>query len=126
MQKSSAHCLLTTTGTLRTAWTKKNDGLSHRDQTAAEIARDMGYSDLYDILCPIIRHPIPFTVLDRLQQQLHTLLRELISDATLESTLRLPELSVITELETPMLRFPIYRTGELLWVSNITTDEDVS
>jgi hypothetical protein len=79
----------------------------------------MGYQELYMLLCPTIRHPLPPQVLARLQDQLHTLLKTLINDARLSSVLRFPEVSVLTELNNPLLRFPIFRQGILLWVCSV-------
>lgn len=109
-------------GTLRTAWTNEHEGLTYRDETAAEIARDMGYLELYALLCPIIRHPLPSRVMGNLQEQLHTLLKSLINDGRLSSMLRLPEVSVLTELETPLLRFPVHQQEKLQWVSRSFPD----
>lgn len=76
----------------------------------------MGYHEIYTALCPIIRHPVPADVLARLQDQLHTLLRTIINDSILAAVLWFPELSVLTELKAPLLRFPVYRSGNLQWV----------
>ena len=116
MVESRRRSWLTLTGTFRTAKISEDDPLPHPDMTAAEIAQSMGYSDLFDALAPIVCHSLPPTVQDRLQSQLHWLLKDLVRDHSVLQ-LRLPELSVLTELENPVMWFPVYvdRTGA--WVS---------
>lgn len=76
--------------------------------TAAEIARELGFTDLYDILAPIIYHCVPSAVLAMLQTHFHDLIRFDLRGATQElTTLRLPELVVLTELRMPMMWFPL-------------------
>lgn len=104
-------------GTLRTARTSEDDPLSYWDMTAAEIAREMGYQDLLDILAPVVRHCLPAETLRHLQQQLHGLLKDLISNDSLLLQLQLPELVVLTELENPVMWFPVYSAGIRCWVS---------
>jgi hypothetical protein len=94
-------------GLLRTAWTNSGE-LPHRDMTAAEIARELGFTDLYDILAPIIYHCVPSAVLAMLQTHFHDLIRFDLRGATQElATLRLPDLVVLTELRMPMMWFPL-------------------
>jgi hypothetical protein len=85
--------------------------------TALEIAREMGYHGLFDLLAPVIRHPLPPATVDRLQQQLNYLLKDLINDEPLFRQLRVPELSVLTELENPVMWFPVSKARARLWVS---------
>jgi hypothetical protein len=76
--------------------------------TAAEIARELGFTDLYDVLAPVIYHCVPSTVLAMLQTHFHDLIRFDLRGATQElATLRLPDLAVLTELKMPMMWFPL-------------------
>ena len=77
----------------------------------------MGYRHLFEILTPVVRHPLPNDTIRALQQQLHRLLKTLIQDETFALRLRLPELSVVTELEHPVIWFPIFSSRARLWVS---------
>jgi hypothetical protein len=76
--------------------------------TAAEIARELGFTDLYDILAPVIYHCVPNAVLATLQTHFHDLIRFDLRGAAQElATLRLPDLVVLTELRMPMMWFPL-------------------
>ncbi|GFF49737.1 hypothetical protein IFM61606_05377 [Aspergillus udagawae] len=95
-------------GAFRTLPTNKSKGEGrYEDLTAVEIAREVGYSDLWDILTPVIRHFVPPRVLLDLEEKFHALIHaELAGFAHLEH-LRLPQLVVLTELENPEMWFPI-------------------
>lgn len=96
----------TEAGTLRTNWTNPKEFL-HRDMTAIEMAREMGYSHLYNILSPIIRHNLPPMALHCLQKQFHDIIRTDLGLQGEANDIRLPELVVLTELEVPEMWFPL-------------------
>ena len=76
--------------------------------TSLELARYFGYSQMYDILSPIIRISIPYKSLELLQEQFHTLIREELSPQVVDDLhLRLPHLESLIELEAGMMRFPL-------------------
>lgn len=76
--------------------------------TAAEIARDSGFSDLYNVLAPVIYHCVPSGVLAALQTHFHDLIRFHLRASTEKlANLRLPDLVVLTELKVPMMWFPL-------------------
>jgi hypothetical protein len=78
------------------------------DMTAGEIARELGFSYLSNILVPVIRHYIPARILLDLQDKLHSLIRKDLDDEAIPiEYLRLPELIVLTELQEPEMWFPI-------------------
>lgn len=80
--------------------------------TAAEIARHFRRRDLATILEATIYHHVAQTVLDTLQDHFHALIRKEVGPWTLEfSTLRLPDLVVLTELKSPLMWFPLKSTG---------------
>jgi hypothetical protein len=80
--------------------------------TAAEIARDSGFTDLYNVLAPVIYHCVPSTVLATLQTRFHDLIRFDFHESTHElANLRLPDLVVLTELKVPMMWFPLKPRG---------------
>jgi hypothetical protein len=79
----------------------------------------MGFLQLTRILAPIILHPLPPVTVDKLQTQLHRLIKSLIDDETFVIRLRLPVLTVLTELEDPIMWFPVFQNGVKRWVSEI-------
>ncbi|RHZ66867.1 uncharacterized protein CDV56_105112 [Aspergillus thermomutatus] len=95
-------------GAFRTLPTARTKGeFRYQDLTAVEIAREVGYSDLWDILTPVIRHFVPARVLIDLEQKLHELIHTELAGFALPKYLRLPQLVVLTELENPEMWFPI-------------------
>lgn len=80
--------------------------------TAAEIARNLGYTDLYTVLAPIIYHFVPHAVLTTLQAHFHDLIRNDLRARPHEiAELRLPDLVVLTELRVPLMWFPLKPEG---------------
>jgi hypothetical protein len=76
--------------------------------TAAEIARELGYTDLFTVLAPTIYHCVPYDVLATLQEHFHGLIRLQLHQLPQElANLRLPELVVLTELRVPLMWFPL-------------------
>ena len=55
--------------------------------------------------------------MERLQQQLRWLLKDLIRHDLLFLQVRVPELSVFSELENPIIWFPVHINGVRTWVS---------
>lgn len=91
-------------GTLRT----RTSEYDYPDMTALELARLFGYTHMYDILSPIVRHAIPHKTLKLVQQQFHTLIKHELSPQTVdEQHIRLPELEVLTELDGGPMWFPL-------------------
>ena len=98
-------------GLLRTAWTNPSE-LPNRNMTALEIAMAIGRSDLVDLLNSEILYPISHTILTTLQIHFHNLIRSSLSARPNElAFLRLPDLLVLTELEVPMMWFPLKSEG---------------
>ncbi|KAH6667471.1 hypothetical protein B0J14DRAFT_704554 [Halenospora varia] len=92
---------------LRTSWTDSSE-LPYRRMTAAEIARELGYTDLFTLLAPTIYHCVPYDVLATLQEHFHGLIRLQLHQLPQElANLRLPELVVLTELRVPLMWFPL-------------------
>ncbi|KAM0110706.1 hypothetical protein V6000_003688 [Aspergillus fumigatus] len=95
-------------GAFRTLPTKKTKGeFRYQDLTAVEIARELGYSDLWEILTPVIRHFVPARILMNLEQKFHELIHAELAGFAHLKYLRLPQLVVLTELENPQMWFPI-------------------
>jgi hypothetical protein len=92
-------------GTIPTAQTK----FRYQDLTPVEIARDLGYTSIIPILEPRIRNFIPARVILGLQKHFHELLRTELESLVpgLSTSLRLPVLSALTELDTPEMWFPV-------------------
>lgn len=76
--------------------------------TALELARQFGYTQMYDILSPVVRHPIPLQTLQLLQEQFHGLIKqELGSQVVDDQHMHLPQLEVLTELDGELMWFPL-------------------
>lgn len=92
-------------GTLRTQWT--DDPFSYYDMTPLDLAQELGYRALYNVLSPIIRQSVPTNTLRALQQKFHQLIKTDLGKRVEEEHIYLPLLEVLTELETPQMWFPI-------------------
>ena len=91
-------------GTLRT----RASDYDYPDMTALELARQFGYTQMYDILSPVVRHPIPLQTLQLLQEQFHGLIKqELGSQVVDDQHMHLPQLEVLTELDGELMWFPL-------------------
>jgi hypothetical protein len=76
--------------------------------SAAEMASELGYTNLSTVLAPIIYHCIPHDVLAILQTHFHSLIRKDFYGKEREiADLRLPDIVVLTELEEPLMWFPL-------------------
>lgn len=93
-------------GTLRTRWTK----FSYLDMTPLELAQDLGYSELYAVLAPILRWSVPAATLSSLQRRFHAIIYTDLGDCVESEHMYLPELVVLTELAIPQMWFPIKGT----------------
>lgn len=91
----------------------------HVNLTAAEIARDLGYSHLYNILSPLIRHNVPSKALEVLQNRFHELIRDQLGHEVTSEHLYLPELVPLTELEIPEMWFPLRSNSQTLRVRDL-------
>jgi len=87
-------------------WTKASQ-LPYKQMTPVEMAHFLGYTHLYNILAPVIFHHVPAGTLALLQQNLHNLMCKNLEDLPEGAHLRLPELTVLTELEVPEIWFPL-------------------
>jgi hypothetical protein len=77
-------------------------------KTPLDVARQHGHRHLFDILQPVVRHPLDDEVLQGLQEHLTMLIRGgRYADFVLRQQLRLPQLAPITELTVPKLWFPV-------------------
>ena len=98
-------------GLLRTAWTSPSE-LPNRNMTALEIATAIGRWELVDLLNLEVFHPRSHSILTTLQTHFHNLIRSNLSARPNElAVLRLPDLLVLTELEVPMMWFPLKSEG---------------
>jgi len=98
-------------GLLRTAWTAQSE-LPNRNMTAVEIAVAIGRWDLVGVLNSEILYSISHSVLETLQTHFHNLIRSNLYARPHElALLRLPDLIVLTELELPMMWFPLKSEG---------------
>ncbi|KAJ7814550.1 hypothetical protein B0H14DRAFT_3747511 [Mycena olivaceomarginata] len=95
-------------GTLRTI---KSD-TTLPDLTPLDIARQFRHIHLYDILAPVIRHPLPSKTILKLEESLHNVIQtecKLNAEAVEmgKSATRYPEVTVLTEMVIPLIWFPI-------------------
>lgn len=72
-----------------------------------EIARELGYKHLYELLTPVIRHYVAPRTLGQLESKFHDLLRKELGHTDVLKDIRLPVLTVLTELDYPEMWFPI-------------------
>ncbi len=93
-------------GTLRTNWSDPQE-FDYTDLCAIEIAREHGYSHLFEILAPVIRNAVPSSVLEKLQDRFHNIIRNDLTSFTNQEHLRLPQLSPLTEMINPEMWFPL-------------------
>lgn len=75
--------------------------------TPLELAQDLGYQSLFDILSPVIHQTIPAETLHGLQRRFHDLIISDLGDRVQREHIRLPILEVLTELEEPFMWFPL-------------------
>jgi hypothetical protein len=93
--------------------------------TAIEMATALGRQDLFAILSPEILYHVPHSILATLQTHFHNLIRNNLATKTHElAVLRLPDLAVLTELEIPIMWFPLKPQNSLR--SNRMYPEQVS
>ena len=85
--------------------------------TPLEIAQELGYSELYSVLSPVIHQPVPATTLVNLQARFHAIIRTELGDRVDSEHIYLPELEVLTELEVPRMCFPVKSAGNFPAVS---------
>ena len=90
-------------GTLRSCWTE----YSCMDMTPLELARELGFSYLYDMLAPVVRNPIPSETLMRLQAQFHDIIRHDLGGRVDEERMYLPVLDALTEIGDEPVWFPV-------------------
>jgi hypothetical protein len=83
--------------------------LPYPSMTALEIAQYLGATHLESVLAPVIYHVVPNSVLSRLQERFHGLVREDLGRRAAKS-LRLPELEVLGELRVPLMWFPMRKS----------------
>ena len=98
-------------GLLRTAWINPSE-LPNRNMTAVEMAMAIGRWELVDVLNSEILYSISHSILTTLQTHFHNLIRSNLYARPYElAALRLPDLLVLTELELPMMWFPLKSEG---------------
>jgi hypothetical protein len=88
--------------------------------TPLEIAQELGHIDLFEILSPIIRHPLPRAVLEALERNFHVLIKSDLEKCDFAKYLNLPSMDVLTELETPEMWFPIPYLPGNKWKEMVT------
>ncbi len=80
---------------------------TYAGHTPLSVAQERWQVKLYDVLEPVIQHPVPEDVLRRLEAQLHLLIRGRSAEFVLQENLRLPQVGPLTELTEPKLWFPV-------------------
>ncbi|MGW7441652.1 ankyrin repeat domain-containing protein [Streptomyces sp. NPDC054849] len=74
---------------------------------AIDIAMSRGHKGMSALLQPVVRHPLPSATLTALESRFHTLIRADSHGLADRHRLRLPTLSVLTELPEPSMYFPV-------------------
>lgn len=73
--------------------------------TPLDLAQELGYQPLYNILSPVIRQTVPTKTLYALQKKFHYLIWNDLNHR--QEHLYLPVLEVLTEMEVPQMWFPV-------------------
>jgi hypothetical protein len=87
----------------------RDTGSSSKYSTPLDVARAHGWKDLYENLNPVVRRPVSHKVLQTLQSDLDSLIKENYEshpDVHLDCFL-LPELEILTEFDRSRLWFPL-------------------
>jgi hypothetical protein len=90
---------------MRTHWS--DDGFSHRNLTASEIASEYGFLEDAGKLYPTIYHPLPPRSAEALQAKLHEILRAELASLPGAELLVLPEVQALTGLKNPIMDLPV-------------------
>ncbi|KAJ7437391.1 hypothetical protein FB451DRAFT_1305653 [Mycena latifolia] len=83
------------------------------DDTPLDLARGARHTHLYEILAPVIRHPLPSKTILKLEESLHNIIRAECEsngddiERMRKSATRYPEVIVLTEMVIPLIWFPI-------------------
>lgn len=72
-----------------------------------ELARELGFTYLYDILSPVIRNPLPLRILETLEEHFHNIIRCDLGDRVTDERMYLPVLEVLTEIGNETMWFPV-------------------
>jgi hypothetical protein len=75
--------------------------------TALELAHELKRTQLYDLLSPITRSPIPFAILSALEAKFHEQIRSDLGASVDKNRMYLPQLEVLTELNAEPVWFPV-------------------
>lgn len=75
--------------------------------TPEELAREFGYTELFDVLAPRILTPVPARTLERVQVNFHKLIEEDLGQRVADEHLYLHALEVLTELDPEVMWFEI-------------------
>lgn len=102
----------------RGAWRTLRNAKGER---AVDIARHRGHGHLTLVLEPVIKHHVPAGELKQIQQHFHSLIQGRAGDLVREHALRLPELEVLLEMQTPKLWFPVpgMYGGFRIWLERV-------
>ena len=76
-------------------------------ETARDVALRRRHSQLAEPLTPVVRHPVGADALTRLERNFHGLIRGRVDDLVAEHRLRLPDLTMLTEVAEPIFWFPV-------------------
>ncbi|KAL3952377.1 hypothetical protein ACCO45_012320 [Purpureocillium lilacinum] len=76
-------------------------------KTAEQLAHDRGYDMLADLFKPTVVQDIAASVIVDLEQQLHGLMKEKMGPFAIHKSFHFPQLSVLTEMETPKIWIPV-------------------
>ncbi|KAL9116920.1 MAG: hypothetical protein Q9187_006550 [Circinaria calcarea] len=90
------------------AWrTARAVRVPRQDMTPLDIARSAGFDHLYEVLSPVLRHTLASRTIYGLERKLYELIRHNEAVESRLAGLRLPDLSVLLELEAMEMWFPV-------------------
>ena len=81
--------------------------------TAVELAREFQAVELYEVLSPVIRHPLPNATLNALERFFHELIGRDLGERVRAERMYLPVLEPLTEHESVPVWFPVAFGSEI-------------
>ena len=81
--------------------------------TAVELAREFQAVELYEVLSPVIYHPLPNTTLNALERLFHELIERDLGERVHAERMYLPVLEPLTEHESVPVWFPVAYGSEI-------------
>ncbi len=78
-----------------------------RNERPVDIAQNKGHHQLLNLLEPVYQHTIPPEIIKKTEYHFHKLIHDRGTRYITQENLRLPPLSILQEIDTPEMWFPI-------------------